>query len=84
MADVYDHVTNKKLIRAIMRDQGISGLPNRRKGRRKMSNKDTSTDLVNRDVKQDGPNVLWMTDITEHLTREGRVLRCVMLDAWSR
>jgi transposase InsO family protein len=84
VADVYDHVANKKLVRAIMREQGISGLPKRRKGRRNMINKETSTDLVNRDFNRDGPNMLWMTDITEHLTREGRVFCCVVLDAWSR
>ena len=84
VADLYDHVANKKLVRAIMREQGISGLPKRRKGRRNMINKETSTDLVNRDFNRDGPNVLWMTDITEHVTREGRVFCCVVLDAWSR
>jgi putative transposase len=84
LADAYDHVANKKLVRAIMREQGISGLPKRRKGRRKLINKATSADLVNRDFNRDGPNMLWMTDITEHLTREGRVLCCVVLDAWSR
>jgi putative transposase len=73
LADVYDHVANKKLVRSIMREQGISGLPKRRKGRRNMINKATSTDLVNRNFDRDGPNMLWMTDIVEHLTREGRV-----------
>lgn len=58
VADLYDHVANKKLVRAIMREQGISGLPKRRKGRRNMINKDTSTDLVNRDFNRDRPNVL--------------------------
>jgi putative transposase len=84
LADAYDHVANKKLVRAIMREQGIRGLPKRRKGRRNMINKATSTDLVNRQFNRDGPNMLWMTDITEHLTREGRVFCCVVLDAWSR
>jgi putative transposase len=84
LADAYDHVANKKLVHSIMREQGISGLPKRRKGRRNMINKATSTDLVNRDFNRDRPNTLWMTDITEHLTREGRVFCCVVLDAWSR
>jgi transposase InsO family protein len=39
---------------------------------------------VNRDFDRDGPNQLWMTDITEHPTREGKVYCCVALDAWSR
>jgi putative transposase len=84
LADVYEHVANKKLIHTIMREQGINGLPKRRKGRHKIINKATSTDLVNRDFNQDGPNMLWMTDIAEHLTREGRVFCCVVLDGWSQ
>ena len=29
-------------------------------------------------------NVLWLTDITEHPTREGKAYCCVVLDAFSR
>jgi hypothetical protein len=54
-----------------MREQGISGLPKRRCD---MINKATSTDLMNRDFDPDGPKMLWMTDSTECLTREGRVV----------
>ena len=31
-----------------------------------------------------GPNQLWVTDITEHPTREGKVYCAVVLDAFSR
>ena len=31
-----------------------------------------------------GPNQLWVTDITEHPTREGKVYCAVVLDAYSR
>jgi transposase InsO family protein len=31
-----------------------------------------------------GPNELWITDITEHPTREGKVYCVVVLDAFSR
>jgi Integrase core domain len=31
-----------------------------------------------------GPNQLWVTDISEHPTREGKVYCAVMLDAYSR
>jgi putative transposase len=36
------------------------------------------------DFRRDAPNKLWMTDITEHPTREGKVYCCVVLDAFSR
>ena len=78
------HLANKKLVRAIMREQGISGLRERRPGRANLINKASSTDLVNCDFERSGPNMLWMTDITERLTSESCVFCCVVLDAWSR
>jgi transposase InsO family protein len=41
-------------------------------------------DLVNRAFARNGPNQLWVTDITEHPTREGKVYCCVVLDTYSR
>jgi putative transposase len=84
LADAYGQVVNKKLIQSIMRERAISGLPKRRKGRANLVNRVTTQDLVKRDFNRDGPNQLWMTDITEHPSREGKVYCCVVLDAWSR
>jgi len=44
----------------------------------------TSLDLVGRRFRRDCPNELWVTDITEHPTREGKVFCCVVLDTFSR
>ncbi|MGH2870119.1 MAG: DDE-type integrase/transposase/recombinase [Solirubrobacteraceae bacterium] len=33
---------------------------------------------------RDRPNELWLTDITEHPTNEGKVYCCVVLDTFSR
>ncbi len=44
----------------------------------------TAADLVDRDFHRDTPNKLWVTDITEHPTREGKVYCCVVLDVYSR
>jgi putative transposase len=44
----------------------------------------TSDDLVDRRFRRGGPNELWVTDITEHPTREGKVYCAVVLDAFSR
>ena len=41
-------------------------------------------DLVERDFARPGPNQLWVTDITEHPTREGKIYCCVVLDTYSR
>ena len=41
-------------------------------------------DLVDRNFAVTEPDGLWITDITEHPTREGRVYSWVVLDAYSR
>jgi putative transposase len=33
---------------------------------------------------RDRPNELWLTDITEHPTNEGKIYCCVVLDSFSR
>jgi transposase InsO family protein len=77
-------VVNPKLIRRIMAAEGLSGLPARRKGRRNLVNAATSEDLVNRQFSAAMPNTLWLTDITEHKTREGTLYCCAVLDQHSR
>ncbi len=84
LADAYGQTVNKKLIRSIMADQGISGLPARRKAKPSPAHRATTEDLVQRIFARNRPNQLWMTDITEHPTREGKLYCCVVLDAWSR
>ena len=44
----------------------------------------TADDLVDRMFIRERPNQLWVTDITEHPTREGKVYCAVVLDAFSR
>lgn len=84
LGDAHGQNVNLKLVRSIMREQRIAGLPARRGYKRSDSNRYTSDDLVNRSFRRDGPNQLWMTDITEHPTTEGKVYCCAVLDAWSR
>ncbi|WP_407939627.1 IS3 family transposase [Microlunatus soli] len=40
-------------------------------------------DLVHRDFTAAGPNQLWLTDITEHPTGEGKVYLCAVKDVYS-
>ena len=67
----------------LMRRAGLSGLPLRRRARR-VPPAVTVSDLVRRDFRRDGPNQLWVTDITEHPTREGKLYCCVVIDTYSR
>jgi putative transposase len=40
-------------------------------------------DLVQRDFTADAANQLWLADITEHRTAEGKLYICAVKDAWS-
>ena len=69
-----------------MRQAGIQGLYRRRY--RGCTVRDPaatpSADLVERNFTVTEPNRLWVTDITEHPTEEGKVYCAAVLDAFSR
>jgi transposase InsO family protein len=60
--------------------QGRTGSPKRRN----VPGLATADDLVDRVFRRDAPDQLWVTDVTEHPTREGKVYCAVVLDAFSR
>jgi putative transposase len=66
-----------------MRQVGIQGLSGRPRYR-KLANTATATDRVSRQFARNEPDQLWVTDITEHPTREGKLYCAVVLDAFSR
>mgnify|MGYP003382384713 CR=1 FL=1 len=70
-------------VEMLMHRAGLAGLTGRPKFRR-VPNVATSSDLVSRSFGRSHANELWVTDITEHPTREGKVYCAVVLDAWSR
>jgi putative transposase len=74
----------KGQVHLLMRRLGIYGLPKRRLPRGVRVGKASSLDLVRRRFSADGPDRLWMTDITEHPTLEGKVYCCAVIDAFSR
>ena len=82
--DAYGEVVNLKLVSRIMREQGISGLPQRRRRKPSDSNRYTASDLASREFDRDRPKQLLMTDIAEHPTLEGKLYCYVVLDAFSR
>jgi putative transposase len=71
-------------VELIMRQLGIKGTPTRRLPKGARVAKITSLDLVRRVFARDRPNALWVTDITEHPTNEGKIYCCVVLDTFSR
>lgn len=70
-------------VELLMRRAGIAGVSGRPRFRR-IRNVATASDLVERRFWRDEPDRLWVTDITEHPTREGKVYCAVVLDVWSR
>jgi transposase InsO family protein len=60
-----------------------AGLPGVRRPRRRHETP-TAEDLVDRKFTRNVPDQLWVTDITEHPTHEGKVYCAVVLDTFSR
>jgi transposase InsO family protein len=67
----------------LMRRAGLQGLSGRPRYRR-IPNQPAAGDLVDRQFARSEPDQLWVTDITEHPTREGKVYCAVVLDVFSR
>jgi putative transposase len=74
---------NRKRVERLMREVGIQGIY-RRRGRKNLVNAATGEDLVHRAFTVDAPDRLWLTDITEHPTAEGKLYAAAVLDAFSR
>lgn len=74
---------SSRLISVLMTNAGIRGLPGPKRIAR-LRGVATADDLVNRKFHRLAPNELWVTDITEHPTKEGKVYCAVVLDAYSR
>jgi transposase InsO family protein len=78
-----DVTVSSRLVYVLMSKAEIYGLPGPARVKR-LRGVATADDLVNRKFHRLRPNELWMTDITEHPTREGRVYCAAVMDAYSR
>ncbi len=78
-----DVQVSSRLVYVLMNKAEIYGLPGPARVKR-LRGIATADDLVNRKFHRLRPNELWMTDITEHPTREGRVYCAAVMDAYSR
>jgi transposase InsO family protein len=79
-----DHVVSDRVVWRICRDNGwwsCFGKPKRGKGSKPGA--PAHDDLVRRDFTATAPNELWLTDITEHWTREGKLYMCAIKDVYS-
>lgn len=73
----------KQAVELLMRRAHLQGLSGRPRYRR-VPNVATAEDRVQRQFARNERDQLWVTDITEHATREGKVYCAVVLDAFSR
>ncbi|MFJ2095578.1 IS3 family transposase [Streptomyces sp. NPDC087901] len=55
----------------------------KKRGRTKRAGRPVHDDLVNRAFTASSPNRLWLTDITEHQTGEGKLYLCAVKDVFS-
>ncbi|MDP8928211.1 MAG: IS3 family transposase [Actinomycetota bacterium] len=79
-------VCSRKRVERLMREANIVGI-HRRRGRGCTVRDPAgvpSEDLVDRKFVADGPDRLWLTDITEHPTGTGKVYLAAVLDVFSR
>ena len=74
----------KKRVARLMRLAGIAGISHRRKRGKARPLPAPHEDLVKRQFVADGPDKLWVTDITEHPTRSGKVYCAAVVDVFSR
>jgi transposase InsO family protein len=62
----------------------MSAIVKTRKRRGKKPGPPVCDDLVERNFTATGANELWLVDITEHPTREGKLYLCAVKDVFSR
>jgi putative transposase len=76
----------RKRVERLMREAGISGLVQRKRGRTtvRVPGVRVADDLVKRQFRPAAPNVLWLADITYLRTWEGWLYLAAVQDAYSR
>lgn len=67
----------------LCRDNGLISSTHRRRSGRPRPGVPVHDDLVRRVFRAEKPNQVWLTDITEHHTREGKLYLCAIKDLWS-
>ena len=77
------YTLSERRVWRLCRVAGIQSVFTTRKTRYKKAGAPVHDDLVNRQFSAEGPNTLWLTDITEHRTREGKVYLCAIKDVFS-
>ncbi len=69
-------------VRRLMREAGLFGIPRKRRRRSPVRRDSEVPDLLRRAFSAERPNSIWVTDITQIATGEGKLYLCVIKDLY--
>jgi len=75
--------SERRVWRVCSENEIFSAFVRKRRGEGRLVGPPVRDDLVRREFTAAGPNRLWLTDISEHPTGEGKVYLCAVKDVWS-
>ena len=75
--------SERRVWRVCSENEIFSAFIRKRRGKGRLVGPPVRDDLVQREFTATGPNRLWLTDISEHPTGEGKVYLCCVKDVWS-
>lgn len=77
-------VVSENRVQRLCQSQQIASVTVKRRQSSKVPGPAVHDDLVQRDFTADRPNELWLTDISEHPTRDGKLYLCAVVDVFSK
>jgi putative transposase len=77
------HTASENRVWRLCSEQRLWSLHSKKRGLKRLPGPPVHDDLVERDFSASSPNELWLTDITEHRTTEGKLYCCVVKDVFS-
>jgi putative transposase len=83
LAACHGITASENRVHRLCKEHGISSVIAKRRGRGRKVGPAVHDDLVRRIFTADAPNQLWLTDITEHRTDEGKLYLCAVKDVFS-
>jgi transposase InsO family protein len=84
--ELADHgvIASRNRVNRLCTQQRLFSVHSRKRGQARQPGPPVHDDLVAREFTAPAPNLLWLTDITEHPTGEGKLYLCAVKDACSR
>ncbi len=83
LADLGFEALERRVWRLCSQQGIVSAITRKKRGKTGKQGPPVHDDLVQRRFTADGPNRLWLTDITEHWTGEGKLYLCAIKDVFS-